>query len=1276
MMMQRDLHTTAPVRQALTMGIFRAMLLAALLLPAIVFGYSAVQNKADHTEIRIVPAPGKVKVDGNLKDWDLSGAIFMFIDEASKPTHSLRAAMMYDKKYLYISGCWKDPTPMVNNYAFGGDVNTAWNADAIQIRFVSSPDVKSDALTMTGSRMPAKHQHFINHITLWYSTQNKKAGYYSIFTLKYNDPVLNPKGVLGAYVKDADGKGCTFEYRVPWKVLRAPRPLKGGDAVQMQFQIHWGNKKGTELKSGITDVSNPNSNALGYMGPGGWGLGRFMEKGNLPPAKKSSTKRAAGHIPVRFKLAKDGKVSISICDAKGRTVRTGIGAQPYRAGEHTWLWDGLDDRDRPLPAGKYTAKILTHDGIGQNYVCDVGVSGKPPYQTEDGKGGWAGDYWSPAYVAIDGDRVILGTGNAEAQKPTICTDLEGRKLYGTTALGLALAVHKGFGYFGRNGSLTKFNLANGQLTPFANGQPTAKVPVGRGLAVFDDATLVSATGANKLFLIDVATGTHKGEVAVAVPVTGGLAVDGKGRLYAVSGKAVGRVKLKTGAFTPVARKLDDPKMLACDAAGNLYVSLQGTTMQVWKLSRKGRVVRKFGKAGGRPALGKFNPGGMLNPYGIAVDKNRRLWVCEDDREPKRYSVWNPDGTLWKEFFGSLPYSTAGYFDPKDPEYFYAMSVRYKVDYHKGTWRPDATILRERTEGGVKLPQVAVHTGGWIVVVKGRKFMVVPEMYSRWMGIYEEAKDVWVPRLAFNTGRPASKLWIDANNDGKVQGDEVRPGGNGFAEGVVDQDLNFYVCSGNRWTEPRGEGRCTEPYTISRLDFLGFAPNGALQYAEKPKVVVQDREGGSVSSFCVDPSGAIYVMISGGLVARGERAQATGARIVKFSAKGKELWRYANVHCGFGWTSSTYTPGFVVAAFRNRSPNHPDLLPITGYYGQYFLIDKKDGLFVDALCQDQRSAYTMDQTMVLTENFNGNIFKHPKTGKSYFAGGDCDQRIWELTGIESLKRQSVRISMTGKLAAQAVKSSAQNKLAQMAMLARNSGRKSASLKRLTRAAADGKDAEWTGVPVLPLGDDKAKPAQVQLGYDEKNLYARFQVITAVPFRNTPTDFKQLFKSGSALELCLTPHVRKRQVRAHNVHPMQVGDLRIVIARTADGKLMATRYRPKIQARKKPFAAYFETQAAGRENFDEIAAWDDLPMSYRAVKGGYVVEVAVPWNATAVKPAAGLKFLADAGVIYGNAGGNRNAARAMWSDRTPEVGVNNDIPTECRMHPNGWGLVVVE
>jgi hypothetical protein len=47
-----------------------------------------------------------------------------------------------------------------------------------------------------------------------------------------------------------------------------------------------------------------------------------------------------------------------------------------------------------------------------------------------------------------------------------------------------------------------------------------------------------------------------------------------------------------------------------------------------------------------------------------------------------------------------------------------------------------------------------------------------------------------------------------------------------------------------------------------------------------------------------------------------------------------------------------------------------------------------------------------------------------------------------------------------------------------------------------------------------------------------------------------------------------------------------------------------------------------------------------------------------------------------VIYGNEGGNKNAIRYLWSDRSPEVSINNDIPSEIRIHPNQWGSWLLE
>jgi hypothetical protein len=46
------------------------------------------------------------------------------------------------------------------------------------------------------------------------------------------------------------------------------------------------------------------------------------------------------------------------------------------------------------------------------------------------------------------------------------------------------------------------------------------------------------------------------------------------------------------------------------------------------------------------------PAGMLRPFAISGDCNKRMWACENDHEPKRYSVWNPDGLLYKEDFSA------------------------------------------------------------------------------------------------------------------------------------------------------------------------------------------------------------------------------------------------------------------------------------------------------------------------------------------------------------------------------------------------------------------------------------------------------------------------------------------------------------------------------------------------------------------------------------------------------------------------------------------------
>ena len=1250
--------------------------------------YVAIVNKADHQEIHVVPTPAGVTIDGKLDDWDLSGANLMFLDESSKEAYSVRGAMMYDRDYLYFGAHVKDPTPMINNYTFGGQVNMAWNADAIQIFLLSNPDIRSNVSTQGGPKMPPAEQKFVNMLWMWYSTQDKAPGYFSFYTLGFQDPTLNPPGVNGAYVKDADGKGYTMEYRVPWSVLRAPRPLTAGDRIQVMWQMHWGNDQGLAVRCGMTDVRNPAGGDLGYMGPAAWGTAIFEKTGNLKLPGRSVLGRAAGHIPIAFTLEKPGKVSLAVCNAGGEIIRTCLGAQPYTAGAQTYLWDGLDDFDKPVPAGTYTVKFLAHDGIGQKYVCDVGVSGTPPYQTEDGTGGWAGDYNMPQTIGIQGDTVILGTASAEAMLASIRTDLDGRKRYGSTVSGVAVALHKDFGYMlSRGGArITKFRLENGLLSPFSTGRPETTVTTKRpdesngdwgsrswqlhGIAVLGDELVVSSLVDDRLHRLDIASGEPRGDAVLARPF--GLATAPDGTLVAVSSNVVGRYDIKAQQFTPILGDLDEPRHLACDAAGNVYVSLQGQTMQVWKISPDGKVLLKYGTPGGRPALGTFDANGMLNPFCIGVDKNGRLWVAEADNAPKRYSVWNPDGTLWKDFYGSIDYSSRAIVDPERPEHVYLQSVRYLVDYEKGTWKVDATVFRAHEDAGVKFGGQPNHAGGVMAVVQGRKFLWTQNS-TPGVGpstLYEQVGDRFVPRLSVD-GR---KWWLDGNNDGRVQIWEVHyaPIGQYYFGLPMDGQLNFYWHQGIGWAA-QGGAKTTQPYSIVRWDFLGFNEQGGLNYGDpaKPTVVATDPDGGAVSGIAPAEEGGCYVVVSGGSLERGQRHQGSGHRVVKFSARGEKLWEYHNVHCAFAWTSDAYTPGYLVGLF-GAPGGLRDLVAFSGYYGQYFLLDPKDGLFVDVLGQDQRSDYTLDHTMVLTENFNGNLFRHPKSGKFYYLGGDADQRLWELTGVDTFKRRTLAVTVTPGQVTRAEAAARQNVLAQQSAF----GKRTAGLPRLKGAAPDGRYDEWGATRPLTICMAGNRTAQAQLGYDDANLYVRFQVGDESPLVNTPTDQRLLFKSGDAVEICLTVDLAKRPARGQNQQQMRVGDIRLIIARTAEGKLVATRYRYVTAADEKPNTFSVETASSGKDTLDDVVPWNDLPMHAAVTKDGYVVEVAVPWQELGVTPVGGLALLGDVGVIYGNEGGTRNAIRYLWSDKSPEVSINNDIPSEIRIHPNQWGSWMLE
>src|SRR5262249_39688344 len=133
----------------------------------------------------------------------------------------------------------------------------------------------------------AKPNDQIVHMSLWYYTDRKEPNLQLSYGMTYSPPRANyPKGGVqhdkfqAAYRMAADKKGYIFEYRVPWATLEAKAPLKAGDLVAANLQVHWGKPDGLSLGNPAFDLmATP---GYGFLTTGCWGRAIFTERGNLP----------------------------------------------------------------------------------------------------------------------------------------------------------------------------------------------------------------------------------------------------------------------------------------------------------------------------------------------------------------------------------------------------------------------------------------------------------------------------------------------------------------------------------------------------------------------------------------------------------------------------------------------------------------------------------------------------------------------------------------------------------------------------------------------------------------------------------------------------------------------------------------------------------------------------------------------------------------------------------------------------------------------------------
>ena len=804
----------------------------ALLAVALFWATPARATETENVGLRILPAPGKVTVDGKADDWDLTGGIFACGDvENAAGKYGVWLHAMYDADNLYVLARWVDPTPMDNPGSVKGDYG--FRGDCLQVRFVTAPDVTArDVVTADQNANDAADAR-TTHATCWRDRDGL-----DVIDLEYGRRFNEGKvkdakgqGAAQAFLENADKKGYVQEIALPWKLLTKPGVgVKPGGRLLMTFEPNF--TVGGGARFTVKDLFKPGikpDRVFTFQGNQSWGFATLEANGKVTPQPvrladgREFPVRVEGGVPavdwsglartnlpdgfktIKVSLPQDGYVSVNLFAPDGTVARQLLTCQFLTKGDHDILWDGLTTPSAhrpgaPVAAGEYTWEGFYHSGIGLKLRGWAANSGDAPWR------GWGADHGNPVAAAAAGDAVYLGWGGGEGDKPLQACDLKGHILWKNIRGGIASAgpvasdggtvyAFNDVGQYAAR-AIYRVDAKTGRYTEWSDLKSTdltmkdlwadvAKdekdIPQSpSGLAAGGGKVFVSFHGKGSVVVVNAKTG-HVIK-RVAVPKAAGLALDSAGRLFAVSGLEVVAVDVEGGtvktAVKPELGPKDWPSALAVDKDGALYVGVRGDNHQVLVYSPDGKPLRSIGRRGGRSLAGPWTADGVFNVAGLAVDSEGKLWVAEDDNSPKRVSVWDArSGAFKAEYFGAASYGAIGAaINPRDPYLMVGQGCEWRIDPATGLSSCLGTVTRE----GMGASRFGTGPDGRLYLAVTPSFLSGPNIVH----VYERLGDASYKRRctlreveAEGAGKGKKvkrvEVWSDANDDGVEQPDEVK-----------------------------------------------------------------------------------------------------------------------------------------------------------------------------------------------------------------------------------------------------------------------------------------------------------------------------------------------------------------------------------------------------------------------------------------------------------------------------------------------------------------------
>ncbi len=251
-------------------------------------------NRSHFNAVHVTPAPKNLVIDGDLSDWDRSGAFFSACLPPYHESYYLEGMMMYDREFVYIGAHVGDPDPLRS--IVNTDAEPAWRGGSVIVRLAVNPELgwplkavgpaEGDRLgdPKLGRRPIDIHEQIV-HLTMWYHQPTAKPRLLFSYGMNFQSELKDPPGWRGAYRVDPNGRGYMLEYAIPWSLLNAADcPPKAGDVVAANWTVHWSDREGKLSRGKLIEITNLDEKPYRFLRASTWGKAIFHDKGNLSPS--------------------------------------------------------------------------------------------------------------------------------------------------------------------------------------------------------------------------------------------------------------------------------------------------------------------------------------------------------------------------------------------------------------------------------------------------------------------------------------------------------------------------------------------------------------------------------------------------------------------------------------------------------------------------------------------------------------------------------------------------------------------------------------------------------------------------------------------------------------------------------------------------------------------------------------------------------------------------------------------------------------------------------